>query len=49
MIKFKGSANGVMDQKYNDLKEFNEHVHNIRNGKKMKILVSQCIFLDTVP
>ncbi|AJU63647.1 Chl4p [Saccharomyces cerevisiae YJM326] len=34
MIKFKGSANGVMDQKYNDLKEFNEHVHNIRNGKK---------------
>lgn len=34
MIKFKGSVKGVMDEKYDSLKEFNEHVHNIENGEK---------------
>ncbi|CAI4058668.1 Chl4p SKDI_04G4680 [Saccharomyces kudriavzevii IFO 1802] len=34
MTKFKGSPKGIIHEKYNTLKEFNERVHNIRNGGK---------------
>lgn len=34
MVRFKGSTKGIIDEKYNTLKEFNERVHNISRGKK---------------
>ncbi|EJS42249.1 chl4p [Saccharomyces arboricola H-6] len=45
MVKFKGTAEGIIDEKYNTLKEFNERIHSIRS-KENKENLNEAVYIS---